>query len=255
VNEPYKYSETCDSYRKKSSLQENTNHTACWFVNVPGENGHASVGLSLKFKNGQTAPIAAKGDFIVRRPTVYLDLAAGPYVFPSSRSLAAEFTIKFTVKHFCCPGIFNGLQLINSQYSFDDCYAAQPYSHSTDGDFWLDGTPSLRGDQGFTVNYMAPDSNFTEIGFNDRPHIDGTFKSYANCNRRFNFFIQYTPTGANSIAVTIASLTWNWDASLYYSNGTGCNGGSLHGNLPHSDYQPSLTNDAFPEWEKVYYGN
>jgi hypothetical protein len=63
------------NYRINSSLLQNTSKTACWFYNR--NDGLVSVGLSLKFQNGQTASVAAKGSLSVYRPSVSVALDDG----------------------------------------------------------------------------------------------------------------------------------------------------------------------------------
>jgi hypothetical protein len=92
VNEPYQYSSTCASYRRDSSLLQNTNTTSCWFINKPG--GAVSVGMNLLFANGQTASIAADGSITVYRPTATMFSIQEPRYYTLSNTNLPATTLK-----------------------------------------------------------------------------------------------------------------------------------------------------------------
>jgi len=239
-----------ENYRINSSLLKNTNQTSCWFVNKPGD--HVSVGLNLKFSNGQTASVAARGDLTVYRPKITnLVVSGNPIVgfgtdggifigvsesYGSTRH-EMDWDLYVDVDLIDYPGTLSYLQLINDNESYN--YNYLPIHHSTSGEYWLDNSTTF-GDS-HQINYS--DMMGADLTYGDAPGIQVSANSYVQKTDNFLTYIQFQPS--EGISVTIGIIDWGWvgDAEKsggFWSLATGFVSGPRRNN-----------DDTFPQWEKI----
>jgi hypothetical protein len=208
VNRPTNYSATCATYVKNTDLLTNRVNQ-CWYVN--GSGGTASIGMSLQFANGQTASIAAKGDFTIYRPRIWL----GPYDPGEENhyytiSYANEATCKLKLGENDDSG--NGAMRfdvdINSKYSgsigLTQLITAN-YSNPTCifSDERCDGTEYYSGPNAVTARNDSSRSGL--ISMDDGPNSIWVTPNIVNLSSRD--FVRFQPVGG--IPVTVGIVTWD----------------------------------------------
>ena len=131
VNQQTNYSSTCTTYVRNDNLLTNT-AVQCWYVN--GSGGACSVRETLHFSNGQTASVAANGNFTVYGPTISLEALTAEqqdryYTIDYANDLTCKLklgenddsgdgTMRFTVDIWSqYSGSFGLTQLITANYS------------------------------------------------------------------------------------------------------------------------------------------
>jgi hypothetical protein len=211
------------------SLLENTVQTSCWYVNKPGNQGqgHVSVGLNLKFSNGQIASVAANGDFTVYRPSVNQPITYQTYGAGISGGMLSlenrqmRFDVTINSKY---PGNFGLTQLVNYH-----AYPSTP-GRTTYGNYWLDGREYYDG----LVNETQKNSIW------DSPGV-GFFGLYASYDGLWQDYVRFTPN--DGIAVTLGRIDWDWSAEAIRPPEQVASDSGANPQL-HDD-------DAFPEWLDV----
>ena len=253
VNEAYPYSSTCTSYRINSSLLENTNQTSCWFVN--GQGGQVSVGLNLKFQNGQTASVAADGSLTVYRPTFSGFSTVNPDFPSSSRSFlwngsvlsygdietgehGLYWSVNVDSKYDGSIGI---LQLANVKYTQN--YGFLPFRTilDTGGDSWLDGSSENYQEAAYLTSIVASRNIFLD------DHPQGDLWAFSPINVRlwgaFTDYLRFKPGGTDSIFITLGINTWSMVGL----------GSTFSGLFINGTPAPSVPSDSdqFPTWIQI----
>jgi hypothetical protein len=252
VNQETNYSPTCTTYVRNDDRLLNTNRTAGWFYNT--NDGHVSVGLNLKFNNGQYASIARNGDFTVYRPQ-FIGIANKSFAevkvvgdrlgvgngtdATNSGDMSFNVIVQTSVA-----GNVNCLQLASEDRDYDTTIVTSQ-CFSTDGQYWLDNNQTI------AARHLNPDfTNIPPARYYDSPSLSGQ-RSVVNVNDRFVTYVQFAPADSlndigDSIYVTLGIIHWNWEGHAQYVD----NEWKLIGTNSVSDVtdQPS---DIFPVWTDV----
>jgi hypothetical protein len=244
VNQPTNYSATCQTYVNNGDLLRNTNQTACWFVNKPG--GSVSVGLNLKFDNGQMTSIARDGKFTVYRPTTTFNpiYHGTPQVIITNNYLALGQNRyhDMSFRHYIqsdFPGLAGYTQLCNG-------YDKRDATISTDGDE-LDNTEWARGQQ--TINNTEV-ASLRRAFFFDAPQVPlSILATTTKMHWSYRTYLRFKPDGDGSIFVTLRLATWGLDASASYSGGWNIDSGSSCSGPSDSD------NTDFPVWMQIFFNS
>ena len=265
VNEPYQYSSSCTSYRVNSTLLDITGQnlaTACWYVNKV-DDGTVGVNANLRFSNGQTASVAAKGIFTIYRPKL-LNFNPNPFNgvvlhwhSPGESGwgdiLTIDPDIDYTVD---VDSLFGGgafiTQTLNGNFGNEWC------SFDTKGLVFLDNWENVYG---ITV---TPGSTKNTIEFYDKPQCP--CYHYTKEQQRFTDYIRFQPDGG--IPVTLGTVSWhmNEDTQLATVPGTTNQDyipfptaselgpdGAYHSPAGDCDYNGGVVGvDTFPFWSNVY---
>jgi hypothetical protein len=214
VNESYKYSSTCVSYRENDGLLVNTNSTGCWFVN--GNGGGVSLGVNLKFANGQMVGLAAKGKVNIYRPT-FSGFSCWMHTFSYSiPTLVGDMRWSVTVNSKYS-GDLGVTQLINGQNPF----------YPTGGHWYQDGETELYTSQSYNVSPTVTLLDAPSAPTLGLLHMGATFKDY----------LRFKPETAGSIWVTLGTNGWLLD---------GVDGTSV---LPAAS--PVVDSDELPVWKDI----
>jgi hypothetical protein len=248
VNQQTNYSSTCVTYVQNVNLFTNT-AIQCWYINGPG--GTCSVRESLRFTNGQSVNIVAKGNLSVFRPKVdylitatntvvgfttndgiYLGVGVGYGNTTGDMDWAAHLVNNFKIYD----GISSYLQLINTT---DLGYTPQ-YSISTSGSYFLDND----GRSGQQV-YDNTNETGARLFYNDAPGTDFYVDTYAARSDNFLTYIQFLPDGG--IPVTIGLVTWDWAGEAKVIGG---NWSQTFGKIGAPQLNASI--DSYPLWSQVY---
>jgi hypothetical protein len=182
--------------------------TSCWYVN--GTGGAASVVASLLFPNGQTASIAALGQFTIYRPTAKMVSIDEPRYFTITNNTGLTCTLQLGAANgdgsmtyhaevdstpVNSNPQFNGLaditQLVTLDYS-DPYYICSGYCDGTRF-YQATGHSAVAGSG--PVNLIDGPSEIW-----DSPNI---------VNISAQDFILFQPYGNNSIWVTLGIVTWD----------------------------------------------
>ena len=252
VNEAYPYSTYCTSYRKNTDLLTNRVNQ-CWYVN--GSGGTASIRMNLKFSNGQTASVAAMGDFSILRPYITRVATNGTPgaaidtsgTFPLLWLDGGPMDFKVYISE-TFPGKFGISQLVNL---YSETIILPPdvlIFSSTYGNYWLDGnhefyelqTPVSLAVYPSNTEYSSPSAIFDTPGQSLVLYIG----SY---NGSWQDYVRFTPQGDGSIPITLGRVDWSWAATAIVTapltwavSSDGVNG-------------PARNNDdSFPVWSNVY---
>jgi hypothetical protein len=243
------------NYDIDSSLLRDTSQTACWFVN--GQGGSVSVGLSLKFPNGQAIPVTANGDFMVYRPQVTFPFTVNQTIIPmftngwlqlgnsdkygGDNVGIADFDCKVTSKPPFA-GVGNWTQLLKRSVNLLN-------KGDTDGRYDLDTSRFYNNNHAPIWQHtgIAPSPNpWGKVALNDSPGTPIILKvggivvwTFDNVTIKddVNTYLEFKPDG-DSIWVTLGIVTWGWGATK---------SGSIM-NSP-STVQPQYQDsDQFPVW-------
>jgi hypothetical protein len=233
-----------------------------WYVN--GTGGVVTVGASLQFSNGQTAPFAAKGNFTIYRPTLSGFSTVNPGYTNSSRSFLFDGTILSYGDAQGDHGLYwsidlsskyNGrlgiLQLVNAVYTQNYGWCPDCRDNlNTGGTFWLDGSPTstYHDPNNYTEQVYLTDQPVTySINFDDQPAGELWVLPGSPINIRlwgqFQDYIRFQPSGTNSIFVTLGTNGWSMEGEATVTSGIVTN------------YTPAPSNpsasDQFPVWTSV----
>jgi hypothetical protein len=237
VNEAYQYSTYCTSYRKNTDLLTNLiNH--CWYVN--GQGGTVGVGMNLKFSNGQTASVAAMGDFTVYRPKGGNEVVSPGTVVCGTNWFNDLFLqlVHFngTVESSDFSGAANWKQLIKRTVITEN--PADDLLKSTYGAFWSDNSEFYANSADIRVNAGAK----AEVPLWDNPGIRcmGVSRIYDS----FKSYLVFKPAG-DGIWVTLGYVDWGWRAKA-----AGVGGVVLWSHVKDPTY---IDTDEFPGWSSVLY--
>jgi hypothetical protein len=216
------------NYDIDSNLLRDRVQTSCWFVKG---GGHVSVGMNLKFENGQTASVAANGDISIYRPSANPGVYHGPFgagimenyfgLVNNAMSLDVTINSKY-------PGSFGLTQLVKF-YAFPGSPGRTTY-----GDFWADG-----GEY-----YDGPKDKDRQCSIFDAPGVPLGVPLYASYDGHWKVYVRFTPSGCNSIPVTLTRIDWNWIADAVQPSITAPWGVWTD----HADNSTNLVDDSFPEW-------
>ena len=246
VNEPYQYSAYCNSYRRNDVwLAYRTTH--CWYVNQPG--GACSIGMNLKFSNGQAVSIAAAGNFTVYRPTRITD------------NMCDEFGVTVNITDPCLyvTNIGNTISLGDHQGGYarfwaayrakpGDCFQetqiVQSYRQwgyapplNSGSDWWFDGAwtkPGSISPAGTNGIGLVQQTDKYPWVYLEQPEskVNDVFKTY----------FQYNP-GGGGIWVTLGRINWSWaDDATYNGSYWNIPSGTISSPQYHED-------DNFPLWD------
>ncbi|MGA3284637.1 MAG: hypothetical protein ABSD57_09300 [Verrucomicrobiota bacterium] len=251
VNEAYPYSSTCTSYRRNDNLLANTDTIApCWYVN--GQGGHVVVGLNLKFPNGQTASVAADGNFTVVKPSVvHFQPGLTQAYFTTNNVVTASATVNWYT-YVRPPAKFSGtgtyVQLVwrTVFYGLHTYLGCIQHYDTTEGEFWLDKDCPYGSDN---PQYLSWDDNPTKhVDHADSPEYGpNDFCSEIIAIDQFKTYLRFQPN--SGIPVTIGRIDWGWDC---YENE---NNGIWSGNTSTTGPTPDWSDDSFPVWNAIYYGS
>ncbi len=234
VNQPTNYSATCATYVKNTDLLTNLVNQ-CWYVN--GNGGTASIGMNLKFSNGQTAGIAAMGQFSVYRPSVNQPVTYTPYGAAIAGGMLSledgpmRFDVTINSKY---PGAFGLTQLVKMYSETISVPPDVPEFSSTWGSFYLDWRQYYDGPTAVTNTCHINDSPGQPLLFEIGDYT-GNWKDY----------VSFTPNGG--IPVTLGRIDWNWAATCanpdpligWYITSDGVDGPAFY------------DDDSFPLWTNV----
>jgi hypothetical protein len=257
VNEEYLYHSNsyndCNSYRINNDLLQNTNAVQCWYVNQPG--GMVSVGLNLKFDNGQTASIARNGNFTLFRPSLYLDNMCGLLVGTVSITNPCLYITnhnnsvlslgdsqggfaRFWVSYQGNPGDnFRYLQIVQTyRKSGDDTPL------DSGAGWWYDYSLEKLG----TIPVAGSDGVGKVQQF-DPPGL-ALKAPKTTVNDVFHTYFQYQPA-SGGIWVTLGCVYWSWADTATYTNGQW---NVSAGTISAPNYQGS---DNFPLWDDATYNH
>ena len=227
--------------------------TSCWFYDTPtgttpfGPN--TSVGASLLFVNGKTVGVAAIGSVLIYRPSVVANetsLRGQPFFVTSSQGFLTYLAVGLpTFAHTMSfnahvessyPGTAGWTQLLNGSQT------TGIYTYSTSGFeldnkeymgpiVGLDGTPDSQG--------PVPVSDGPGIAC---PIYGGLASEYLT----FIDYLRFTPSGNNSIAVTLQTGVWTaFGSAIVSGGGWVVNSGSCVGG-------PEFVRSSnFPKWNSV----
>ncbi|MDR3563201.1 MAG: hypothetical protein P4N59_17460 [Negativicutes bacterium] len=233
VNESYSYSSSCTSYRRNSDLLEKPS-TQCWYVRDPG--GACSIGMNLKFANGQIVNIAREGNFVIYRPEIsaFHKIDNG---FTATRTTLNGIMEWDATIDSDFPGSIGVTQIIN-------CNNWQS-TYYTGGLNLIDGASEIYGepdDNGQPKPYDPNDIRTQSTLLGDQPWCP--MAPCANMmNVNFKDYIRFCPN-CEGIFVTLATVDW-------HMSGDACLSGPI---LP-NDFPPAsdpVDSDAFPKWEWHY---
>ncbi len=248
VNEKYRYSLNCESYRKQSFYLQNIPNTDCWFVNGPG--GKVTAAFNVEFSNGQQVIVIKKGNVVIYRPTIASveDMEREHYY-----TLGSDITPMTTLRL----GDSNGdggmffAAWINSSFGFGVVNITQLITASN-------SNPSL-----YFTDWRADSGEFYNVGGDVRVTCgslptgpaslaDGPVSIFDTPNvivLNARDYVRFKPDGDYSIWVTLGVITWSthgeasrtppayglWTITVSSTTGPS---------------QPDTT-DEFPVWQKI----
>jgi hypothetical protein len=220
VNQPTNYSSTCTTYVQNNDLLQNTNQTACWYVRDPG--GHISVGLNLKFQNGQYASVAANGDFTVYRPQkiaenmnqdflnpnvnipsppLYATNISGWLTLGDPQGGYARFWAEYTSAY---PGEFQEAQIFQSYRK-----AGNDDPVDSGSQWWNDGAHDKIKDKGLSGSTVSSGGGIAFVMQTDQYPGWPLKAPQTVVNDVFKTYFQFKPSG-DGIWVTMGRVNWSW---------------------------------------------
>jgi hypothetical protein len=244
------FPESSRNYFEDTSLLNNET-TAAWWVSGgfnPSATYAATVGEGLTFPNGQYLAIATHGLFTMFRPKVINFTGGSADINFDSISAKKSLYAVFGCTAFVCDTNFPGsafyTQLINRAET-NNINLLPWMDHEYTGGFVLD----VDSPYGLDTPMPFPDAA-APVAHNDSPSIKegiiGSFVDYVYCKDSFKVYLQFEPTGGNSIPITLGRIDWGWEGLAQYTSGAW----SLTINNP-SGPTPDWTDDSFPSWTTV----
>lgn len=223
VNEQYQYSSACTSYRKNTDLLTNLTQQ-CWYVNQPA--GAVSVGMNLKFANGQYASVAAMGNFSVYRLQVTFPFTTNKIITPmltngwlqlgnadkygGDNLGTAQFDAEIMSK-MPFTGFANWTQLIRRSVSLPFADTGGRYDLDT-GRFYNNGNDASIS---LHTGSSASPNPWGVVDFYDSPgvEINHSWLTWdVTIKDDFKTYLEFKPDG-DSIWVTLGIVTWGWGAT------------------------------------------
>jgi len=239
VNEPYRYSASCESYRRNDAWLAYPT-TQCWYVDALQASA-CSVGMSLQFDNGQSVSIASAGQFTIVRPSISDFQKSIHYFQKHTYTLEGHMRWDATFNS-TFDGSVGVTQIINCNDSTSDYYTLGLNLLDGDTEIYgkLDGSGNLDGQP---FDFQVANVNSHYIYLSDDPydpfliHPSGCSTMIAN----FTDYIRFAPSGG--IYVTIGTVNWQM-------NGHACYGSDAVSpdNINIDDPDSS---DAFPTWDDI----
>ena len=222
--------------------------TSCWYINRGG--GTVSVAASLLFGNGQTASVAAMGNFNIYKPTVkwqplfaglpQVVISAGKLSLGNGGSAAGMSFMHYIQSDFS--GTAGYTQLISGEYDSDISVGIN--GSELDNTLWARGLNTIYSTGSWTQN---------AVEFDDSPSIGlANINSTTAMNLSFQTYLRFMPDGGPgpNIFVTLQLITWGVTASATEANRVwSVDPGSSSSGPNTSD------SDAFPVWTETFSGS
>jgi len=229
VNQPTNYSATCATYVNNTDLLTNLVNQ-CWYVN--GSGGTASIGMNLKFANGQYASVAAMGDFTIYRPTATIEVT-----HPGNVDLDGNFYLEDAPVDFyghvqsAYHGAANWTQLVNR-----DCQQAFYIETGTWGNYWLDTSLFYSNQTNKTVGPGLKNP----VPLEDAPEV--LIDVHVSNIDKFKTYLMFRPDGDGSIYVPLGRTDWGWHGDAFP-------GLLQDGGITAPQFNET---DEFPVWPNVF---
>ena len=235
------------NYRINTDLLTNLLSTSCWYVNKPG--GTVTLGAFMYFGNGQNVFVKAKGNITIFRPFVTMvnPRQFGPptviWVSPWSGVIFHGGTISLGIAS-TTNNMSYLLRIISSDFRGDGGITQICDINSSGLDFGCSGCLDGIDPYARTTVMKSPNpsGNQNLINLDDAPTATTTTGTVI-LEDSFVDYVTFTPWADESIAVTIAKVTWAVSASSVYPSPT--INQSITGPAGPTD------SDEFPEWTTV----
>jgi hypothetical protein len=205
-----------------------------------------TIGLSIKFSNGQVVSVASMGRFNIYKPVPHW---RGTYL---------------GTPHL---GVYNDVLAVRNQemnfghYIESDYRGIAWYTQLIAGNYWQAGIPwYISGSQldncdpyrpSFPVSSTADTGDYTrnEVSFDDGPNVGvtGLLEQEGAMTLSYVTYLRFKPTGNYSIPITLEVVTWGVNGSAdLLDSGEWWVSGSPSG--------PEVSeSDAFPDWTSVFH--
>jgi len=213
---------------------------------------NATLGEGLTFANGQYVALATHGQFHMYRPQVVNPTVTAPeisFILASDNSpneLIANFGYSAKV---ICPVTFSGqafyTQLIDRAETNNYSNPLFGWETEYSGEFVLDGDSPYGSDSSLTLpstlRVQHGDDPFVKDGF-----PVGSFVDYVYCKDLFKLYLQFQPSGSDSIPVTLGRIDWGWEGLEKKTSGVW----TMSVNNP-SGPTPDWSDESFPYWRYI----
>jgi len=226
--------------------------TGAWWVS--GGPKAVTCFPTLTFNNGQEVSLSEHGNFNMLKPEI---TRIAPQHTPFGGTVtvvAGELRLLSNAMNYYAyisktyPGQFGITQLINRFYWTILGPTFVPIWSSTHGDYWLDTSEYYDGLTQITLDaseYPSPAEYPAYSELIDGPGF-GMLMIGASCNVNCRDYIRFTPSGSDSIPITLERVDWTWnsvaeqDISLTWH----ITGDAVTG-------PDEVGDDSFPEWQNV----